>query len=386
MIDTPRIIHRLLAIPDISPQRLTPENEGVWRTVLSLARKERIYHSLSGLILEQKGILPPHALQEEMRRDISANIARSILLGSQISGLARLFREAGIPLLFLKGAADLVRGIYPPGWRFMQDIDVMVSETHLARASALLAERGYSPLPGGVEQIHHQPELSHRDHVGVVELHTSPYPFGLRSGRELPGIWERAETVAFRGGAALVPDPTDHLWILMRSDIIERIAIPRLFDVIEYGLFVERGLLVDFEEIARRARVDGMQNLLPAFSRACVWYGGMEPFAGGNGKLLDRWEDWSLTVQRKDLRNTVFHSARRRFTAVRFLPGRGWRSRIGFGLRLARDILAVDRFTPGPYRKLSLSNRISVSLKLTFSFLISAVEYGAFVLKRRNRR
>ena len=62
-----------------------------------------------------------------MQYDQEWNKARNIKLSMEIVELAKMFREAGIPAMFLKVAAGLVRGLYPLAWRFISDIDVMVS-------------------------------------------------------------------------------------------------------------------------------------------------------------------------------------------------------------------------------------------------------------------
>jgi hypothetical protein len=59
-------------------------------------------------------------------------------------------REAGIPLVALKGAALHALGLYAPGERPMTDLDFLVEEPDLAAATRLLEDRSHSKdqLPG----------------------------------------------------------------------------------------------------------------------------------------------------------------------------------------------------------------------------------------------
>jgi hypothetical protein len=50
----------------------------------------------------------------------------------------------GVALVALKGAALHAQGIYSAGERPMADLDLLVSEDNMARATELLTELGFS--------------------------------------------------------------------------------------------------------------------------------------------------------------------------------------------------------------------------------------------------
>ena len=110
-----------------SPRLPLPDRaQGHWDDVFKLASDQRIYHYLAAWMLEYWNDALSPEMKHQLWMDLEWNKVRNIKLTQEIVELAKMFNEAGIPAMFLKGAAGLVRGVYPEGWRYISDIDVMV--------------------------------------------------------------------------------------------------------------------------------------------------------------------------------------------------------------------------------------------------------------------
>jgi hypothetical protein len=145
-----------------------------WNNFPTLAEQHGLaplaYHHLK-TIAEN---IPPvilRTLKGQALRDRLINQVRT----TQVAVIAACFENAGIPLLFLKGAA-LAHILYPePGLRPMSDLDLFVDREHLKPACDLLKNLGYqgSAYPQQTAQSRHLPSFSQdidRFPIGI-ELH-----------------------------------------------------------------------------------------------------------------------------------------------------------------------------------------------------------------------
>lgn len=125
-----------------SPEHWPPLPEGHWPRVLELARRHRLGARAGGRLAaggagEGGG---REALVGLWRQSLGDQALFAELLGRIGAAAAR----AGLPCLALKGA-DLARRIYPPGERSSNDLDLLVPESRLEEAEALLAREGFRP-------------------------------------------------------------------------------------------------------------------------------------------------------------------------------------------------------------------------------------------------
>ncbi len=138
-------------------------------------------------------------------------LAKTTLPLAHVSELLRLFQQAGLPLILLKGIALLER-VYPAAeQRPMQDIDVLVRRADFERAAALLQTHGY--------QFSNKASLWNeafaREFMGNVayskagvafDVHWHPVTmswFRLTTAFDLAGLWTRAIPTEIAGAPAL---------------------------------------------------------------------------------------------------------------------------------------------------------------------------------------
>ena len=154
--------------------------------LLSLARKHDLLH-LEAFALQKNSLV---AEEYDPRRDIFAAVMRYEQLEHALGKLCAVLEEEKIPFLPLKGS--VLRKHYPEPWmRTSCDIDILVREEDVERASELLVGRcGYAR---GVKSSHDVSLLADGKHV---ELHYDLVEEGLAasSAEVLRSVWE-ASTV-----------------------------------------------------------------------------------------------------------------------------------------------------------------------------------------------
>jgi hypothetical protein len=135
----------------------------------------------------------------------SANIQRNARLREQLTAVVGRLNQAGIEPVLLKGGIRLVDGLYPdPGWRTMQDLDILVPEAGFASAIDALQSAGYIAVRPA---DHRRKDVKlRRQGLADVEIHREL--FGpARQQRLLTGaeVIGGSRLAAVDGAAARVP-------------------------------------------------------------------------------------------------------------------------------------------------------------------------------------
>ena len=290
-----------------------------------MANIHKIYYYIAARSLDYWSENIPENLQGYVKKSLIANKTRNILLTIQIEKLAGLFREAGIPIMFIKGAACLVRGIYPLETRYLSDIDVLIPTQYIKQSCDLLVSAGYvaaqnSEVPS---YHHHIVPYTHSEHVGIIEIHIEPYDHSILDGPVMPSIWGNADTLTLQKGPITVPCITDHIWILTRTSGSGRMFVPRLSETLEMSFIIRHNYSVDYDVLKDRAKKDEMPRLIDAMSYSCSRYFEVDPFIPVDAHFFQQWVDWSLGFQQKLLGDVNFLASRRRFGSMTFLTSPG---------------------------------------------------------------
>lgn len=174
-----------------------------WDVIVRGARR----HSVASLVLSGlRACSSPHVpalVLAELDRRTRANARRSLVQATEIGRLVRLFADAGISLLVLKGEALAVQLYGGHGQRAASDIDLLVDPDQFARARAVLADAGYQQR--SVWRSSHQEAaylrlvkevgFVHTETGGLVDLHhrltENPYLFAV----EFRSLWREREEV-----------------------------------------------------------------------------------------------------------------------------------------------------------------------------------------------
>lgn len=147
-----------------------------WDRFLAAVRRHRV-QGLAAHALRAAGVQIPHAHSRALGMDAAAIIEENLRATHASVQLNHAFRNAGVPLLFVKGLT-LATLIYPyPHLKMSADVDVLIHQKHVSAAAKLLAELGYEltlPRATPLENWHFiNKESVWRAPQGIhVELHT----------------------------------------------------------------------------------------------------------------------------------------------------------------------------------------------------------------------
>lgn len=188
-----------------------------WERLVDVARR----NGLCGLLLQSvrsQGLDIPEAAAQQLRSetDHCASVNGYAML--RLADTARAFRDAGVDLLVLKGAA-LIADLYTdPGLRPMSDLDMLIHPWDAERADALLRrlgfDRGRSLLTGDFyPRYHYEAEYVQRGARPLrLDVHVRPWR-PLRYGRLIPehALWTDRRTVSIDDATFDVPGRADML-------------------------------------------------------------------------------------------------------------------------------------------------------------------------------
>lgn len=133
---TTETLARELAHPSSAPPLWT---EFEWR----IARAVAAMHGVSSLLWAGLGWAGPEAWRQFLVEQRHQSVARHLKIAHLLSAIDAQARRQGIPLIALKGAALLARGIYACGERPMADVDLLVRKDDAPATARLLEACGY---------------------------------------------------------------------------------------------------------------------------------------------------------------------------------------------------------------------------------------------------
>ena len=200
-----------------------------WPRVLQIAAAHKVslllYHTLKKI---GEGEVPP-AVMRELRAAAAGSARHGLLLAGELVKILAVFEAEGIQALPFKGPAvaySLYGGL---GLRGFGDLDILVQEKDIPKATALLLAQGYH-APDQITDTANRPFLQfqpflespqsqrvfnfYRADGVVVELHwrftPRHFPFPLNE----TGFWDRLAWVDLPGRKALNLSPEDMLLLL----------------------------------------------------------------------------------------------------------------------------------------------------------------------------
>ena len=158
----------------------------------ALSKKHDVAH-LVGMAWVRQGLLPKESeVAKKFQKQQMIAMLRQERLDFELAQIRRVFEEAGIRFLPLKGA--VLRSLYPIPWmRTSCDIDVLVDEEQLETCVALLCEKlGYE-----AEEKRNYHDISLHAPSGVhLELHFSILENMAQIDGELSRVWEFASPIS----------------------------------------------------------------------------------------------------------------------------------------------------------------------------------------------
>ena len=145
--------------------------------LLPLARRHRA-QGLCWKALAQLGPSVPQSVADDFRQETFGIAEQGLRAAAASRKLLARFESAGLPLLFLKGQAAGQLAYGDPFLKMSSDIDILVRQSDIEPAAALLKELGYKPIipveRARISEWHRQSKESVWTRPGSppVELHS----------------------------------------------------------------------------------------------------------------------------------------------------------------------------------------------------------------------
>jgi len=275
--DTPQIApshacHQLLRAvvrpsADDSQIRTLAEDVRDWEQLMRIAREHRVMPLLFTRLTEAEATLPAKTAQR-LYAEQQRNVFHCMANAAELLAILETFARYDIDAMPFKGIV-LAASVYgDANARAAGDVDLLVRDRDLKRATELMLERGYNlETPVGEDFSSIEPEI-HENHFerprdGIVaELRTRLELFGLRSDRELgmDWVWPRRQSVTLAG--ATVPDIDPETTLLMLCMHGSKHAWTRLSWIVDVAQLLTTHPGLDWSAIQREARRTGLSRTL----------------------------------------------------------------------------------------------------------------------------
>lgn len=148
-----------------------------WEDVVRLSSGQFVLPAVY-LQLKRNGLLPelPSDLTEYLKEITDLNRERNLAILDQAKGITSILNAHNISPIFLKGVAHVLGGFYIDiAERMIGDIDLLVAEDKMIKASEVLINKGYKPLveytPNMFRRLKHYPRLQNFNYPAAVEIH-----------------------------------------------------------------------------------------------------------------------------------------------------------------------------------------------------------------------
>ncbi len=113
-----------------------------WSRFLRVARRHRLIGLVHDGLTRSRTDMPP-PIAQEIRAQAASQVRQNLAMAAEALRLQRLFDDAELPVLFVKGASLAVLAFGNVGLRGSQDIDLLVPSDTLPEATALIERAGY---------------------------------------------------------------------------------------------------------------------------------------------------------------------------------------------------------------------------------------------------
>ncbi len=207
-----RLLAQRLTVPALGAREALDACDST--ALLHALRDQRLLALLGSRAIALWGAeVAPPAFVEAVQAEVAANRSRGLALEALSAEFVAGLEEAGIPALVLKGPLQARRLHGDVGFRFSNDIDLLVSRTHLAPAAEALTTFGYAVEPATPLRSHGLPDIhsilrSRTVDLPRIDLHWRVHWYEDRFS-------ERLLANSRRHGVFLEPEPRDDLAALM---------------------------------------------------------------------------------------------------------------------------------------------------------------------------
>ncbi len=285
-----------------------------WPALVQLAGHQMVTPALAPA-LARHGLLDrlPAELGDYLTAAAALNRARNATLRNELLDIARRLNAIGLTPLPLKGAANLLAGLYDdPAERLLLDLDLLVPSARLAEASATLRAAGWRTL--GPATAHHAAPLGRPGDAAALELHAQPLDLPWQALLPADEMLSTAAPCTLEGVQLALPGAPQRL--------LHALAHGALGD---HGMALGRLNLRDLDDATRLAALPGcLAAATPARRFAALGQSAALGFVAGAARDLLGAELPVPTAGRRALRRALRLTAQPRRAALRGRVLRPW--------------------------------------------------------------
>lgn len=330
-----------------------------WEYVARLAQRHAVVPLVYRALQTYARGAAPEPIRKALFEKYRANSARNILLAGELLRVTSLFESEGTGVLAYKGPALAIAAFGDLSLRRFVDLDLIVRERDLERASKLLRGLGYATQgltpaqESALAGTQHAVSYARDGGLLIVELHRDVASKDFAEVMLDEGAWSRAVRVPLLGGTVATHAPEDLLLALCvhgTKHLWERLAW-----VCDVAGVINSNPELDWNAVFSRARAAHVERMLLlglmlARSLACA-------------QLPE--EIWRKVREDEVALRLASDAALRMFDGEEYKPA-GFLRSVGFNLRArsrARERLRYFRFiltpTDGDLTALALPARLN---------------------------
>jgi hypothetical protein len=253
------------ASPAHDSQRLTGLLQSVnWNRLMALAEEHGVEGHLAASLREFEAELVPPEIRQAIVERQRAQIFFTLRLTAELFRILDRFATEGIGALVVKGPVLAVQAYGDPAMRSYGDLDLLVRQRNIRRATELMSAAGYVaavPLRAiDAGKIPGQYLFSKLDSKLIVELHNDrtlryfPCPLPLEE------FFARQVRVRFDAHDAPAPAVEDELVLICIHGA--KHFWERLMWIADVAALVSRQTGIDWERLAHSARAVGAERIL----------------------------------------------------------------------------------------------------------------------------
>jgi hypothetical protein len=260
MADHSYSIFGLICSPYLSEKRAGLLREqtnlyGDWSAVPRIAA-ERQVGPLLYWHLREYGVRYPQQTRRALAAMYTKQKAIAAVQADALVEIVKVFADAGIASVVIKGGA-LAHIIYPePGLRPMEDLDILIKPQQAEQARALLVESGFrAPLPSSrYDRLQHHLPLAQRTRDGItvsVELHLRAFNLLMRDRLSMENMRRPLHAYKVSGQTIHTLNPVQMMWMQYLG--LRKLAEPLRYTHLADLVGMAEGLIdrIDWQSLRR---------------------------------------------------------------------------------------------------------------------------------------
>ncbi len=251
-----------------------------WSEVTPLVLRHGVVGQFCAVMGKRGWVNVPDEMRDHLKSYRTQQVARALAQVAALKRVGRLFSEAGIPLMPLKGVA-LSQGIYgDPCVRSSCDLDILVKRGDVERAEGVLTQAGYHHSLDFHEMHERQKRhivdtLHHHEYVGdinnsSIELHWRSY---LWSKEQVDVLWETSNHSGWLGIGLVELSTVEN--ILFLADHGARHGWPNLKWLSDIAMLMESMHEEELHSLLGRAAFFDLQRVMCQTALLLRWFYGI---------------------------------------------------------------------------------------------------------------